>query len=188
MRVIAHINKNKIKHFILVFIIALNFSACATLDKYLTLFLQSGMISVENKSSSSSASGSISSNDIASTSTAKKADRQTSAMMDELYKGILGEVKECQSLNDKFGECAAAEYNNGKIYKILVYSKREVGIGIKTLQEGQGDLDTGLIYCNALDELCEKMSFKDGAKQRQTFQGVEALKAMREYFEMDMSF
>ena len=88
MRVIAHISKDKIKHFILAFIIALNFSACATLDKYLTLFLQSGMISVENKSSSSSASGSISSNDIASTSTAKKVDRQTNAMMDELYKDI----------------------------------------------------------------------------------------------------
>ena len=144
------------------------------------------MISVENKSSSSS---SVSSDDFISTSTAKKADKQTSAMMNEIYKAVLGEVKECQSLNDKFGECAMAEYNNGKIYKILVYSQREVGIAIRTLAENaSSELDTGLLYCVVFEESCDKISFKDGLEQRQQFKGNEALNLMREYFEMDIGF
>lgn len=167
--------------------IALNFNACATLDKYLTLFLQSGMISVESKSASSSTSSGVSS--VASTRAAKKADSQTTAMMNEIYKAVLSEVKECQSLNDKFGECTMAEYNNGKIYKILVYSKREVGIAIRTLAENANtQQDTGLLYCEVYNEKCDKISFKDSQEQRHEFQGDEALNLMREYFEMDISF
>ena len=167
--------------FAAVIFIALNFSACSTIDKYLTLFLQSGIVSVENSASSS--------NDFTSTSLAKKADKQTSAMMNEIYKAVLSEVKECQSLNDKFGECAMAEYNNGKIYKILVYSKREVGIATRTLAENaSSELDTGLLYCVVYDEECDKISFKDGLEQRQKFKSNEALNLMREYFEMDIGF
>lgn len=181
MRIIVHINKDKIKHFILVFIIASTFNACATLDKYLALFLQSGMISAKQKDNS------LSNTDIASTS--KKADSQTNALMNEMYKGVLSEVKECQSINDKFNKCATAEYNNGKIYKILVYSQREVGIAIRTLAEfSNSDLNTGLVYCVVFDEECDKISFKDGVEHRKHFKGDEALRVIREYFEMDISF
>ena len=164
--------------------ILLNLTACSTLERYLALALQSGIISIESGTQASS------NGDLSSANTAKKADKRTSAKMDTLYKAILSEVKECQSLQDKFNACAAAEYNNGKIYKILVYSKREVEIGVKTLQETQSNtLDTGLIYCEAFDEECYKMSFLESdSGQTQEFKGQNALKLIKEHFEMDMSF
>lgn len=144
-------------------------------DKCLTLNFRSG-VSVANKESLNANS-------------AKKADETISAIMNEIYQALLDEVKEYQSINDKFGECATAEYNNGKIYKILAYSKKEVLIAAKTLQESQSYiLDTGILSCSMLDEECYKLTLIEQTQPKQHFKGQQALDLMKEYFEMDMSF